>query len=151
MKYWRIKLQDVTRDGEQLYWNNEIGWGDKESALKLSKHHTYMLPLEGIEEAMYCCDNCGKELLPLCRSEITGQEEDYQFNEALWIYFQGGYGMFIDNTGPCEQECSGVLCVKCATELMNHYEWIKDLLSGINIVDAEAAWERHMERLVEET
>lgn len=151
MKYWRIKLQDITRDGEQLYWNNETGWGDKESALVLSKYHNYNLPLEGIEEAMYCCDNCGKELLPLCRSEITGQEEDYQFSEALWIYFQGGYGMFIDNTGPFEQEYSGVLCVKCAMELMNRYEWIKDLLSGVNIVDAEAAWEQHMQRLVEET
>lgn len=138
MKYWRVKLQDITVDGEQLYWNDKIGWGDKASALKLSKHHTYILPPEGVEEAMYCCDNCGEELLPLYHSEIAGQEEEYQFNGALWVYFQGGYSMFIDNTGPCEKECSGVLCVKCATELMCRYEWIKNILGGINIVDGEA-------------
>ncbi len=39
------------------------------------------------------CVACGAELLP----EFEGKPTDYQLDNALWIGFFGGYGMFVDN------------------------------------------------------
>ena len=39
------------------------------------------------------CFACGKELEP----DLAGIETNYQFDNALWLAFHGGYGMFVDN------------------------------------------------------
>lgn len=41
------------------------------------------------------CVACGGELSPDNGSEPTS----YQFENALWLGFHGGYGMFVDNLG----------------------------------------------------
>lgn len=44
------------------------------------------------------CVACGNNLPPGLAGEMGDLDNDYQFDNALWIGFHGGYGMFVDNT-----------------------------------------------------
>ena len=43
------------------------------------------------------CARCGAELTPDSFYRDRHEECTYQFDNALWIGFHGGYGMFVDN------------------------------------------------------
>jgi len=68
------------------------------------------------------CYSCNKELHELFPGHIT----NYQFDNALWIEFHGGYGMFID---PMFDEVPrALLCHECAHELCDKIPWIGNLI-----------------------
>lgn len=79
------------------------------------------------------CRNCSVEL----KNEPINPESKYQFENALWVGFFGGYGMFVDDidvswsgaprTLPGAAE-EAVICHDCAHELCETIPWIKELL-----------------------
>lgn len=76
------------------------------------------------------CDACGEPLRLL--SELPGADE-YQFDNALWLGFHGGYGMFIDPVGHADTTLAGVdreavLCHDCAHRLCAENPWLDRLL-----------------------
>lgn len=87
--------------------------------------------------SMATCIQCDNKLTPI----VDYREETYQFDNALWIGFFGGYGMFVEspeyvhddaNTIPKELPVAtheAVLCHDCAHELTETIPWIKDLLN----------------------
>ena len=79
------------------------------------------------------CISCEK----LLERMFDDVETNYQFDNALWIGFYGGYGMFVDSiatefrekqpvlSGAAEE---AVLCHECAHELCEKVSWIGKLL-----------------------
>lgn len=77
------------------------------------------------------CYACGKEL-------EADHDTDYQFDNALWIGFHGGYGMFTDlcDFPPYEHERKlpgrpdeeAVICHECAHALCDAVPWIAKLI-----------------------
>lgn len=64
-------------------------------------------------------------------------DADYQFDNALWVQFHGGYGMFVDEigsaTGPYglqgpRGKYVAVICHKCAHKLCADNPWIEQLI-----------------------
>src|SRR3954471_23803618 len=43
------------------------------------------------------CLGCDQELTPVVPDREDEPTQRYQFDNALWIAFHGGYGMFVDN------------------------------------------------------
>jgi hypothetical protein len=64
-------------------------------------------------------------------------DTDYQFDNALWITFDGGYGMFVDDLDELYKGQSQwpdkrdrvVICHNCAHELCDIVPWVKKLLN----------------------
>jgi hypothetical protein len=73
-------------------------------------------------EPVYCGTGCGAELVPEMNSDT-----DYQFDNALWINFDGGYGMFIDPFDEAPPKV--VICHECAHSLCDAVPWMKELLN----------------------
>ena len=67
------------------------------------------------------CASCREELIP-----DGNMDTDYQFDNALWITFDGGYGMFIDPM--CDKPPRMVLCHECAHKLCDNNPAIHALL-----------------------
>lgn len=74
------------------------------------------------------CHSCKSKLV----SATNDPDTQYQFDNALWIHFEGGYGMFVDDV---EAELTGslprhrvVICHECAHSLCDAISWIKELL-----------------------
>ena len=76
------------------------------------------------------CHVCRAALTPVFEPEATkGQEERYQFDNALWVEFPGGYAMFTDDFGVSGPDrARAVLCHDCAHELCVAVPWIGALL-----------------------
>ena len=73
------------------------------------------------------CDRCDKELVPQhdgCDHHCMWHREvePGQWDNALVVNFDGGYGMFVD---PIHREISAVLCHECAHELVEQEPWIR--------------------------
>lgn len=83
---------------------------------------------------MAVCASCKAELRP--EFESQAETEDYQFDNALWIGFFGGYGMFVespevlDNPAQMIRGASyeAVICHDCAHKLCVENPWIENLL-----------------------
>jgi hypothetical protein len=67
------------------------------------------------------CAACDAVLIPEMRADT-----EYQFDNALWVSFSGGYGMFIDPFG--EEDLKAVICHACAHALCDSQPWIQRLL-----------------------
>lgn len=82
------------------------------------------------------CFRCGHDLAFQQNLEDT----EYQFDNALWISFHGGYGMFVDQvmfdefdpTLPFEADYCFVLCHNCAHDFMDENPWLKNLFHPIS-------------------
>lgn len=95
------------------------------------------------------CLSCGEELLP----EIANSDTDYQFDNALWVGFFGGYGMFVDDIetefGHTKPTLAGaaheaVICHDCAHELCKNNPWINQLLKPtLSHAHKREFWEKH--------
>ncbi len=75
------------------------------------------------------CAGCGTEMVGDLMPDGRGSR--YQFDNALWIGFHGGYGMFIDPFGSTPVLSAGqeaVVCHGCAHELCDAVGWIARLL-----------------------
>jgi hypothetical protein len=86
------------------------------------------------------CYACSMELTPVF--DDPERDETYQFDNALVISFEGGYGMFVDVLGvPAEQpkdlergvlrdvgEHQVIICHDCAHRLCEIVPWIGTLL-----------------------
>ena len=82
------------------------------------------------------CINCKNDLKPISGNEDT----KYQYDNALWIGFFGGYSMFVDDIdtefGINKPTIAGaaqeaVLCHECAHELCETVPWINALLNPL--------------------
>lgn len=78
------------------------------------------------------CVNCETGLEPVM--EFDGETTLYQFHNALWLGFFGGYGMFTDNFDNTTEVLSGadyeaVLCHDCAHALCEQNPWMEKLLN----------------------
>lgn len=69
----------------------------------------------------------------------SDHDTDYQFNNALWIAFHGGYGMFTDNCFeaigrklPGQPDHEAVICHECAHELCATVPWIDKLIQPLS-------------------
>lgn len=81
------------------------------------------------------CISCGEKL----KSVFEDQDALYQFDNALWIGFYGGYGMFIESKEMNGIESStnvlkssdaeAVLCHDCAHDLCKKIPWIEKLIN----------------------
>ena len=69
------------------------------------------------------CYSCNKPLEPVAISSM----ESYQLDNALWITFSGGCGMFIDPIDE-DQNNNVVICHDCAHSLCATVPWIDKLL-----------------------
>lgn len=72
------------------------------------------------------CYACEVELEP-----EGGLKTDYQFDNALWVGFHGGYGMFIDplqTSKVLKAQEEAVICHECAHKLCDEVPWIGKLL-----------------------
>ena len=94
------------------------------------------------------CTSCGVELTP----EFPNDENTttYQFNNALWIGFHGGYGMFVDNLGHNgvlgETDYEAVICHDCAHKLCEQVPWIDKLIQPFHSHSHKKSfWEKHPE------
>lgn len=67
------------------------------------------------------CQGCATRLVPGLRTDTT-----YQFDNALWLQFDGGYGMFIDPMA--EESVRAVICHDCAHDLCDKVPWLAGLL-----------------------
>jgi len=74
------------------------------------------------------CYGCGAELEPVMPSDVAlaNIEESNQYNDALPIFFDGGYGMYHDRM---DKECRHkvVVCKECADRLLAAVPWIARL------------------------
>jgi len=73
------------------------------------------------------CDRCDKDLTPQhdgCEHHCMWHREvePEQWDNALVVKFDGGYGMFVD---PIEREFSAVLCHECAHQLLEQEPWMR--------------------------
>jgi hypothetical protein len=71
------------------------------------------------------CHGCSTRLVPGLRTDT-----DYQFDNALWLQFDGGYGMFIDPM--TEEPVRAVICHACAHQLCDTVPWLAGLLNPAN-------------------
>lgn len=71
---------------------------------------------------VYCGTGCGNELVP-----EANMDTEYQFDNALHIQFNGGYGMFIDPM--FDKPPSTFICHECAHALCDALPWICELLN----------------------
>ena len=61
------------------------------------------------------CDSCGKELALVTHANPKSE----QFEDALVLQFDGGYGMYIDIVNEVElRDVRFVLCKDCADKLL---------------------------------
>jgi hypothetical protein len=67
------------------------------------------------------CYGCAKRLVT-----ALPDDTDYQFDNALWVQFDGGYGMFIDPMG--DERARVVICHECAHDLCDKVTWVGALL-----------------------
>lgn len=79
------------------------------------------------------CYACGKALEPVAITDNT----TYQLDNALWLTFSGGYGMFIESFGdglvePESSQDHVVICHECAHALCAAVPWIGKLLDPLN-------------------
>jgi len=94
------------------------------------------------------CFNCDVEL-----KKDFGPESDYQFENALWVGFFGGYAMFVDDidviSGYEKRTLDGaaheaVLCHDCAHELCESVPWIAKLIKPeLSHSHVQEFWEKH--------
>lgn len=71
------------------------------------------------------CAACGLHLTP------DHADTDYQFDNALWIHFHGGYGMFVESPDFTNGELKAVICHDCAHRLCAENPWLDRLLDPI--------------------
>lgn len=67
------------------------------------------------------CRSCQRALRP-----EGDRDTDYQFCNALWVTFEGGYGMFVDPIGSGPYRA--VICHDCAHGLCDTVAWIDDMI-----------------------
>jgi hypothetical protein len=92
------------------------------------------------------CTACKTPLEPVFPSD----NGPYQFNNALWLGFFGGYGMFIDPEPASAEGVLGgadreaVLCHECAHALCTAFPWAQALLAPeLSHSHRTAFWEAH--------
>jgi len=77
------------------------------------------------------CSACYRELR---LEDGAPANSEYQFDNALWIGFHGGYGMFVDSYAADEKhtlsgtDAEAVLCHDCAHDLCEANPWLSKLL-----------------------
>ena len=85
-----------------------------------------------------CCVNCEQVLEKVFRHDVA--PTFYQFQNALWIGFFGGYGMYVDELSdlpygtervlPGRPDFEAVLCGNCADELVKQHPWMQRLFTS---------------------
>lgn len=89
------------------------------------------------------CFNCDKELVPESITRFDENEEDYQFDNVLWIGFFGGYRMFVESSDYVEYDeknvlkengasYSVVICHECAHDLCEKFPKLGKLIEPYN-------------------
>ena len=83
------------------------------------------------------CFKCDTELELNCPDLVKEGETPYQFDNALWIAFHGGYGMFVESAWILDDPkrtdrfpgaaYEFVICHDCAHEFMDNNPWLKNL------------------------
>lgn len=64
-----------------------------------------------------------------CAAWLEADDDtDYQFDNALWVTFEGGYGMFVDPMR--HDDHKAVICHECAHKLCDENPWIEQLLNS---------------------
>lgn len=76
------------------------------------------------------CLSCNDVLVPIDENNET----NYQFDNALWVGFFGGYSMFVDGGDDSKKVISGsdheaVICHDCAHKLCEMVPWINKLIN----------------------
>lgn len=70
------------------------------------------------------CDSCGNKL-----ERVMAGEENLQYDDALIINFDGGYGMYID---PMIDNPYGIICKECTDKLFKENPFLMKILKGEN-------------------
>jgi hypothetical protein len=118
---WIVDFYRIA-DGHHLgpqRWLNRMATEDE--LVQILDHWIYEKAGSQSPPKVYC-RSCKAELIPDAKSDT-----DYQFDNALWIRFDGGYGMFIDPFD--EAPPKAVICHECAHKLCDENPWLKDLLN----------------------
>lgn len=78
------------------------------------------------------CYNCKEELKK--QFEFKKDEPHYQFDNALWIAFHSGYGMYVEDDGNANilketgASYEAVVCHDCADLMCEAFPFMKELL-----------------------
>jgi hypothetical protein len=124
---------------DELDWDNRHS--DENSGEDIHADCCDLCRLPGTKKKgqMTTCIKCHIELVS-CGS--PNDEPIYQFDNALWIGFFGGYGMFVDNMTDFEEtppskilksaDYEAVLCHECAHEFVDLNPWIKTLFHPLS-------------------
>jgi len=78
------------------------------------------------------CDNCDTPMI----HDPVASKASMQFQDALVIDLNGGYGMFFDNMISGDPRL--VLCEKCANKLIEQFPYFQKAIDGENMQDGEA-------------
>lgn len=87
------------------------------------------------------CHSCEKKLLPVFQKQEPSDKDHYQYDNALVLSFEGGYGMFIDPfpgdypvdyekgfISPSNGEIRIIICHDCSHKLCEDNPWIDKLI-----------------------
>jgi hypothetical protein len=112
----------VERISDGVILNSAICAPTHPSALATLMDEWLAAKIGAVEPEPVHCRGCAKRLEPEMRMDT-----EYQFDTALWVEFDGGYGMFIDplEDGPIR----AVICHECAHELCEKIPWVDALLN----------------------
>lgn len=76
-------------------------------------------------------EQCKKVLVPVIEDDPS-VETSLQYDNALEIQFDGGYGMFIDPMGDEAHGFHAVICHDCAITMCTKVPWVAKLLQPID-------------------
>jgi len=78
------------------------------------------------------CANCGAELKSMGDLHPMRRRDDWtiQYDRALAVTIDGGYGMFFDVIGSSERERTALLCHDCAHAFVRANPWLLRLLEA---------------------
>lgn len=81
------------------------------------------------------CANCGLTLKQVFDLHPLRRRDDFtvQYDGALAILFEGGYGMFFDDIAYAvglspDREHTAILCKDCAQKLIEQNPWISNFI-----------------------
>lgn len=77
------------------------------------------------------CDACGKTLAKVFEDTPP---EVLQYDNALHVRFDGGYGEFVDNYGTEAERDRyySIICHECAHDLCEKVPWIKKMIDPVH-------------------
>lgn len=126
------RISDGRHVGQELFGSDFSTW--TADLVEIAADYYIAKKLDVPEPEKTFCYACEAELTP-----DGNRDTDYQFNNALWVSLDGGYGMFVDDVESfgvmskrkwSDKKHRAVICHDCAHKLCATVPWIEKLLNS---------------------